>query len=66
MRANAARPDFEPEGSLALKPWFGVEPGACALPPELDLPVVEAVAPYDEQIERAQAADRRGVCRARP
>ena len=23
MQANAARPDFEPEGSLALKPWFG-------------------------------------------
>ena len=21
-------PDFAPEGSLALKPWFGVEPGA--------------------------------------
>ena len=22
MRENATRPDFEPEGSLALKPWF--------------------------------------------
>jgi succinyl-CoA synthetase alpha subunit len=49
MRENAARPDFEPEGNLALKPWFG-DNQAIALPPELDLPVVVAVAPYDEQI----------------
>jgi succinyl-CoA synthetase alpha subunit len=49
MRENAARPDFEPEGNLALKPWFGDSQGI-ALPPELDLPVVVAVAPYDGQI----------------
>ena len=28
MRENATRPDFAPEGSLALKPWFAIEPGA--------------------------------------
>ncbi len=50
MQANAARPDFEPEGSLALKPWFGSSQGI-ALPPELDLPVVQAASPYDRQIE---------------
>ncbi|WP_280154753.1 CoA-binding protein [Piscinibacter sp. XHJ-5] len=49
MRANATMPDFEPEGSLALKPWFGSDQGL-ALPPELALPVVAAVAPYNEQI----------------
>jgi succinyl-CoA synthetase alpha subunit len=49
MRENAARPDFEPEGNLALKPWFGANHGL-VLPPDLDLPVVVATAPYDEQI----------------
>src|SRR5262249_42863698 len=49
MRENATRPDFAPEGSLALKPWFGSSQGL-ALPPELDLPVVTALAPYDQQI----------------
>jgi succinyl-CoA synthetase alpha subunit len=50
MRANATLPDFPPEGSLALKPWFGADQGV--LPPELALPVVEAIAPYNEQIAR--------------
>ena len=49
MKENATRPDFEPEGSLALKPWFASTRGI-SLPPALDLPVVEAVAPYNEQI----------------
>ena len=49
MRENATRPDFAAEGSLALKPWFGSNLGL-KLPPELDLPVVEAMAPYNEQI----------------
>src|SRR3982751_249593 len=49
MRENATRPDFEPEGSLALKPWFASARGI-TLPQALDLPVVEAVAPYNEQI----------------
>jgi len=51
MRANATLPDFEPEGSLALKPWFGSDAGL-TLPASLALPVVEAMAPYAEQIER--------------
>lgn len=49
MQANATRPDFAPEGNLALKPWFGGNQGL-ALPPELDLPVVEAIAPYAAQV----------------
>ncbi len=49
MRENGARPDFEPEGSLSLKPWFGVNAGL-QLPPALDLKVVEAATPYNEQI----------------
>jgi succinyl-CoA synthetase alpha subunit len=49
MRAHATSPDFEPEGSLALKPWFG---SAQKLPlsPQLEVPVVEAMAPYGQQI----------------
>ena len=27
MAANGAQPDFAPDGSLALKPWFGQRPG---------------------------------------
>lgn len=49
MRANATMPDFAPEGSLALKPWFGSDEGL-ELPEALRLPVVEAIAPYNEQI----------------
>ena len=49
MRENATRPDFPPQGSLALKPWFGSCQGL-ALPPELDRPVVTALQPYDQQI----------------
>ena len=49
MRANATLPDFEPEGSLGLKPWFGSDAGL-TLPPQLALPVVTALAPYDAQV----------------
>ncbi|MFM0393049.1 CoA-binding protein [Paraburkholderia phytofirmans] len=49
MRANATMPDFEPEGSLALKPWFSSNQGI-QLPAGLAIPVVGAVAPYDEQV----------------
>ncbi|MGF6301369.1 MULTISPECIES: CoA-binding protein [Paraburkholderia] len=49
MRANATITDFEPEGSLALKPWFGSNQGM-ELPCGLAIPVVEAVAPYNEQV----------------
>lgn len=51
MKENATRPDFATEGSLALKAWFGSNRGL-ALPRELDLPVVEAIPPYNEQIAR--------------
>ncbi len=49
MRENATRPDFAAEGSLALKPWFGSNQDL-ELPAALDLPVVEATPPYNEQI----------------
>ena len=49
MRANATLPDFPAEGSLALKPWFGSDEGL-HLPEELRVPVVEALAPYNEQV----------------
>ncbi|CAM4030843.1 CoA-binding protein [Roseateles saccharophilus] len=49
MRTNATMPDFAPEGSLALKPWFGSDEGL-DLPEALRLPVVQAVSPYGEQI----------------
>lgn len=51
MGENGIAPDFEPEGNLALKPWFASNAG-CRLPLELDLPIVIAMAPYDEQIAR--------------
>ncbi len=49
MHANGIGPDFSSEGNLALKPWFASNRGV-ELPPELELPVVEAIAPYNEQI----------------
>jgi succinyl-CoA synthetase alpha subunit len=49
MAASGVKPDFAPEGTMELKPWFGANMGL-TLPPELDLPVVEAVAPYRGQI----------------
>lgn len=50
MRANATSLDFAPEGTLALKPWFGSNQGL-KLPQELDVPTVEALAPYGAQID---------------
>jgi len=49
MRANATLPDFAPEGTTELKPWFGGAAGI-ALPAAVDLPKVAALAPYDRQI----------------
>lgn len=49
MRANATMPDFPAEGNLALKPWFGSDEGL-EMPAELRPPVVEALAPYNEQV----------------
>ncbi|MGV1008595.1 MAG: hypothetical protein ACOYBY_08305 [Dermatophilaceae bacterium] len=55
MSENATRPDFAPEGSLNLKPWFGRAPHGLTLPPELDLPNVAAMPPYDRQIDALNA-----------
>jgi succinyl-CoA synthetase alpha subunit len=49
MRANATLPDFAPEGSLTLKPWFGSDAGL-ELPEHLALQVVRALPPYDAQV----------------
>ena len=49
MRENATRPDFAPEGSLALKAWFGSNRGL-ELPAALNVPTVEATPPYNAQI----------------
>jgi hypothetical protein len=49
MKLNRIEPDFAPRGSLSLKPWFASNRGL-KLPAELDLPVVEAIAPYNQQI----------------
>lgn len=54
MAANGRQPDFTPEGSMELKPWFGSNAGV-ALPRELDLPVVAATAPYDRQIKALES-----------
>ncbi len=50
MKANDSKPDFEPKGDLSKKAWMGNNQGL-TLPPELDSPIVEAVAPYNSQIE---------------
>lgn len=49
MRANATLPDFEPEGTMELKPWFGANQGL-PLPATIDLPVVDSPEPYRSQI----------------
>ena len=54
MRENGARPDFAPEGSLALKPWFASNQGL-TLPPDLDMPVVQARRPIRQQIAQLNA-----------
>jgi hypothetical protein len=50
MKRNNLRPDFEPRGNLSLKPWIANDQGI-KLPRHLDLPVVEAMAPYNSQIK---------------
>ncbi len=49
MALNGAKPDFEPVGDLSLKCWFSNTQGI-DLPAHLNPPVVEAMAPYNEQI----------------
>lgn len=50
MALNGIAPDMPAKGDLSLKPWFGNSQGL-SLPRELDLPVVEAPAPYNGQIK---------------
>ena len=50
MRLNGLKPDFEPRGSLSLKPWIANDQ-ALPLPANLALPAVRALPPYDTQIE---------------
>jgi succinyl-CoA synthetase alpha subunit/citrate synthase len=52
MANNCTEPDFEPKGSLSLKCWFANNNGV-NLPKALDVKTVEAVEPYNEQIELA-------------
>ena len=54
MARNGVQPDFAPEGSMQLKAWFGSDAGV-KLPPELDLPVVDAIEPYRQQIKALDA-----------
>jgi succinyl-CoA synthetase alpha subunit/citrate synthase len=49
MALNGIDRDFPPEGNLELKAWFGDDQGL-KLPAELELPVVQAMSPYDVQI----------------
>jgi hypothetical protein len=49
MKLNGAEPDFTSEGDLTLKPWFGDNQGL-PLPPELDIPLVDPIQPYRDQI----------------
>jgi succinyl-CoA synthetase alpha subunit len=49
MKLNGVAPDFRARGSLALKPWIANDQGL-TLPPDIALPTVEALAPYNLQI----------------
>ena len=48
-KLSGIEPDFDSTGSLSLKPWLANDRGL-ALPANLSLPPVRAVAPYDGQI----------------
>jgi len=49
MKLHGVRLDFAPEGDLTLKPWFGNNQGL-ELPPELNIPLIEPIQPYKDQI----------------
>ncbi len=49
MKANGVEPDFASIGDLSLKPWLGNNQGI-ELPSHLNLPLVEAISPYNEQL----------------
>jgi succinyl-CoA synthetase alpha subunit len=50
MKLNGVAPDFDPRGSLSLKPWIVNDQGI-VLPLEIRLPAVRAPEPYDAQIQ---------------
>ena len=50
MALSGIKPDFAPEGTMELKPWFGSSIGL-QLPADIDVPVVKALAPYDKQVD---------------
>jgi succinyl-CoA synthetase alpha subunit len=50
MQLHGISPDFPPRGTLALKPWMANDQGL-EVPERLVIPVVEAPAPYNAQIE---------------
>jgi succinyl-CoA synthetase alpha subunit len=50
MKLNGVDPDFAPRGSLSLKPWIADDKGIC-LPENLRLKPVQAMEPYNDQIE---------------
>jgi len=50
MELNGIKPDFASKGDLSLKCWFGNNHGL-KLSKELDVGIVEATIPYNEQIE---------------
>jgi len=49
MKLNGVERDFAPEGDLTLKPWMGDNQGL-PLPPALDIPLVDPIQPYKDQI----------------
>jgi succinyl-CoA synthetase alpha subunit len=48
FKAIDEKSDFEPSGNLFLKLWISDD--VFKLPPELDIPVVKAIPPYNKQI----------------
>ena len=50
MELNGEKSDFEPKGDLSLKCWFSGDAGI-TLPDDLNVTTVDAVTPYDDQIE---------------
>lgn len=50
MALNGVKPDFEPHGNLSLKPWMANDQ-RIQLPAHLALPTIEAVPPYNVQIQ---------------
>lgn len=49
MKLNGIEPDFKSESDLSLKPWFGDNQGL-PLPTELNIPLVDPIQPYRDQI----------------